>query len=240
MTALRNHPRRLSLTALAALLISAAACDGTAPTAAPVPPPPLPEPLRRELVEALSQIATVDLSALLYPGPTQPAGLGTPPEFFVDTVPCPLAGVNVVTGLIDFGAPNGTIVFDFRDDFRACATPHAEGREWRFTADTPLRNEMTILPTENESDPWLLGSVTGRLRFEVDSLDSRCEFALAIVGIGAGLQVSGSACGSEVAVEVDAALSTPLASDTMSASLRTNSYFYAPRPTGRGSRGVRR
>lgn len=232
-------PRRLALITLCALLLPFAACGDTAPTAAPPPPAAIAEPLRRELIEALSQISSTDLSALLYPAPPAATSLGASADVLVDTVPCPLAGVNILTSLIDFSAPDGTIVFDFHDDFRACATPHAAGREWRFTAMTPLRHDMALLPAEDESEPWFRGSITGSLRFEVDTLDGRCDFALQMLGIGEDFAVSGSVCGAEVATPIDADASTQLTSAEMSAATRARSYYYAPRPTGRGSRGVR-
>ncbi len=166
------------------------------------PTPPIPVSQVREVVAALAPVSSVDIAQLLLGVPAGGVAAATT-DFFTDTTACPAGGITVVTGKMEFNDPPDPITFDVRDDFRGCGTSDPSGRTWVFDADTPLRAHLVLLTGETGDEPWLTGSLTGRVRFVALGAVGTCDFAVALNGVGDDIVVSGTVCGQDAsALEV--------------------------------------
>lgn len=182
-----------TILAIAVILTWLLGCTDRHPVEA-IPAPPMPVSQVRDVVAALAQVSSVDVAQLLLGAPAAPVGAATT-DFFTDTTACPVGGISIVSGKMEFGEPGDPVVFDVRDDFRGCGAPDAKARVWVFDAESPLRSNLVLVTGETGDDPWLTGSLTGRVRFAALGEAGVCEFDVALTGVGEGITVSGTACG---------------------------------------------
>lgn len=195
--------RFLTLAAMAALSLGAAACGGDDDDDAAGPSDGGGNLSSAEVADAFDALSAIGLFNVGFQPADLPVGLSLQSGDVDETQSCPNGGNVRVQGSTSYNQSTGAVSADIRQTYNDCKSASSTGRVWTFNGDPNLRIQLNLTTNQSTGAFNYTGSMTGGFRYASNGSNGACSANINISAGANGGSVTGTMCGQNVSESFD-------------------------------------
>jgi hypothetical protein len=190
--------RFLTLAAMAALSMGAAACGGDDDDDSGTGPNEGPALSSAEVADAFDALNAIGLFNVGFQPAELPVGLSAQSQSINETQSCPNGGNVKVTGSVSVNQSSGAVNADIRQAYNDCKSASSTGRVWTFNGDPNLRIQLNTSVNQSTGSFSYTGGISGGFRYSSNGSAGSCTANVNISANANGGSVTGTMCGQSV------------------------------------------